>query len=43
MIADLMERMDTTADPVHEALTLQVELDDHHLDGGDDDNDDDQE
>ena len=37
-----MERMDTTADPVHEALTLQVELDDYHLYGGGDDNDNDQ-
>ena len=24
-----MERIDTTADPVHEALTLQIELEDH--------------
>ena len=31
-----MERMDTTADPVHEALTLQIELDDHGDDNGDD-------
>ena len=37
LIADLMERIDTTADPVHEALTLQIELGRYG-----DDNDDDQ-
>ena len=37
LIADLMERIDTTADPVQEALTLQIELDRYG-----DDNDDDQ-
>ena len=37
-MADLMERVDTTAEPVHAALTLQFD-DDHvdHVDGHDDD------
>ena len=36
-MADLMERVDTTAEPVHAALTLQFDDDDDAYDDDDDD------
>ena len=35
-MADLMERVDTTAEPVHAALTLQFDDDDAYDDDDDD-------
>ena len=35
-MADLMERVDTTAEPVHAALTLQFDDDDDAYDDDDD-------
>ena len=39
-MADLMERVDSTAEPVHAALTLQIDHDHHDHDDDDDDHDD---
>ena len=39
-MADLMERVDTTAEPVHAALTLQFDDDDDAYDDDDDGGDD---